>query len=132
VEFAGRLKEKGKTLLQFGILPAHVAELVQMIEAQKITGPIAKAVADEMIANPGFSPQEIVQRNPDYQPVGDAGSIEPLVDQVLQSNPQSIADFKAGREKAFAFLVGQVMKLSRGKANPFIVNQLLKKKIEEN
>jgi aspartyl-tRNA(Asn)/glutamyl-tRNA(Gln) amidotransferase subunit B len=75
-------------------------------------------------------PAEIVAANPDYQPLHDQAEIEGYVDQVVSQNPQSIADYKAGREKAFAFLVGQVMKLSRGKASPQLVNDLLKKKIE--
>jgi len=131
VEFAGRLKEKGKTLLDIGIPPAHLAKLVQMIEENQITGRIAKSVADEMVASPGMDPEAIVRQNPDYQPVGDIASIEPLVDQVLAENPQSIADFKQGRDKAFAFLVGSVMKLTRGKASPQVVNELLRKKISQ-
>lgn len=131
VEFAGRLKMSGKTLIDIGIPPVHVAHLVQMIEENRITGRIAKAVADEMVASPGLDPIAIVKQNPDYQPVGDLSTIEPLVDQVLAENPQSVADFKAGRDKAFAFLVGAVMKLTRGKASPQIVNDLLRKKIEK-
>ena len=129
VEFAGRLKDKGKSLIDIGIPASHIAKLVQMIDQNKITGRIAKDVADEMIASPGMDPEEIVRKNPDYQPMDDTASIEPLVDQVLAENPQSIADFKAGRDKAFAFLVGQVMKLTRGKASPQVVNDLLRKKI---
>ncbi len=129
IEFAGRFKETGKSLLTSGISPEQIAKLVQLIEENKITGRIAKSVADDMVEAPGLDPEVIVQRNPDYQPIGNTAEIEPLVDQVLSENPQSIADFKAGREKAFAFLVGQVMKLSRGKASPQIVNDLLKKKI---
>lgn len=131
VEFAGRLKDSGKTLLEYGIPSAHVAKLVKMIDAGTITGRIAKAVADDMITAPGKDPEEIVKANPDYQPVHDTGEIGLLVDQVLAANPSSIADFRDGREKAFAFLVGQVMKLSRGKASPQVVNELLKEKINK-
>ncbi len=92
---------------------------------------MAKAVADEMVAQPGMDPESIVNQNPDYQPACDISFLEPLVDQVLAENPQSIADYKAGRDKAFAFLVGAVMKLTRGKASPQIVNDLLRKKISE-
>jgi aspartyl-tRNA(Asn)/glutamyl-tRNA(Gln) amidotransferase subunit B len=60
----------------------------------------------------------------------DTAAVEALVDQVLAANPQSIEDFKKGRDKAFAFLVGQVMKLSRGKALPQLVNDLIHKKIK--
>jgi aspartyl-tRNA(Asn)/glutamyl-tRNA(Gln) amidotransferase subunit B len=130
VEFAGRLKENGKTLLDVGIEPHHMAKLVQMIEDGKITGRIAKSVADDMMANPGLDPETIVAQNPDYQPMDNAGEIEQIVNQVLDENPQSIADFKAGKDKAFAFLVGCVMKLTRGKASPKLVNDLLKKKLQ--
>lgn len=129
VEFTGRLKEKGKTILTCGIPPEHVASLIQMIDQNRITGRIAKDVADDMVDSPNLDPETIVKQNPDYQPLDDASSIEPIVDQVLAENPQSIADFKAGRDKAFAFLVGQVMKLTRGKATPQVVNDLLRKKI---
>jgi aspartyl-tRNA(Asn)/glutamyl-tRNA(Gln) amidotransferase subunit B len=129
VEFTGRLKDKGQTLLSIGIKPHHVAKLVDMIEKNQITGRIAKQVADDMVASPGLDPETIVKQNPDYLPVSDTSEIEPLVDQVLAANPQSIADYKAGREKAFAFLVGQVMKLTRGKASPAVVNELILKKI---
>jgi aspartyl-tRNA(Asn)/glutamyl-tRNA(Gln) amidotransferase subunit B len=130
VEFAGRLKDSGKNLIDLGILPEHIAKLVQMIDQNKITGRIAKSVADDMVENPGFDPESIVAQNPDYQPTSDISAIEPIVDQVLAENPQSVIDFKAGRDKAFAFLVGAVMKLTRGKASPQIVNDLLRKKMK--
>lgn len=132
VEFAGRLKDTGKTLLDVGIPPEHMAKLVEMIESNTITGRIAKSVADDMLKSPGLDPEKIVKNNPDYQPLDDFSSIEPLVDQVLKENPQSIIDYKNGKDKAFAFLVGSVMKLTRGKASPQVVNQLLKKKIDES
>ncbi len=118
--------------MSLGISPVFVAKLVQMIDENKITGRIAKSVADDMVQNPLMDPEIIVQKNPDYQPMSDTGAIEPLVDQVLSENPQSVADYKAGHEKAFAFLVGQVMKLTRGKASPQIVNELLRKKIYQS
>jgi aspartyl-tRNA(Asn)/glutamyl-tRNA(Gln) amidotransferase subunit B len=130
VEFAGRLKESGKTLLDLGIPPLHLAKLIELIDQNKITGRIAKSVADDMVARPGTDPETIVAQNPDYQPTSDIASLEPIIDQVLLDNPQSVADFKAGREKAFAFLVGAVMKLTRGKASPQVVNDLLRKKLQ--
>jgi aspartyl-tRNA(Asn)/glutamyl-tRNA(Gln) amidotransferase subunit B len=130
VEFAGRLKDEGKTLWDMGIPPHHIAELVGLIDQNIITGKIAKSVADAMVAKPGKAPSEIVKENPDFQPLHDTADIEPLVDQVIAENPQSIADFKAGKAKAFAFLVGQVMKLCRGKASPSVVNDLLQKKLQ--
>lgn len=129
VEFIGRLKESGKTLWDVGIPSSHIAELVNLIDKNTITGKIAKSVADEMVASSQKSPEAIVKANPDYQPVHDTAAIEPFIDQVLKENPQSIADYKAGKARAFDFLVGQVMKLSRGKASPAVVNDLLKKKL---
>lgn len=130
VEFAGRYKDTGKSLLTSGISPHQVATLINMIDKGEITGKIAKAVADEMVADPSKDCRQIVASNPDFQPVHDSNEIELLVDKVLSENPQSIVDFKAGRDKAFGFLVGQVMKLSRGKASPQIVNDLLKNKMK--
>jgi aspartyl-tRNA(Asn)/glutamyl-tRNA(Gln) amidotransferase subunit B len=129
VEFAGRLKDRGQSVIDIGFSPAHFAKLVNMIDKGVITGRIAKAVADDMVAHPGKDPEKIVAENPDYNPLHDVAEIELLVDKVLAENPQSITDYKAGRDKAFAFLVGQVMKLTRGKASPSIVNDLLKKKM---
>lgn len=129
VEFAGRFKDSGVDLVNSGITPENVGKLVGMIDKGTITGRIAKSVADEMVANPGKECTQIVQENPDYQPVSDTKEIEAFVDQVLSANAQSVADYKAGKEKAFSFLVGQVMKLTKGKASPEVVNQLLKQKL---
>lgn len=130
VEFAGRVKEKGKTIQEFGIKSEHVAKLVNMIDKGMITGKIAKLVADEMMLHPGKDSEEIVKENPDFLPVQDTSAIEPIVDQVLRDNAQSVADFKAGKGRAFDFLVGQVMKQTKGKASPAIVGELLTKKLK--
>lgn len=129
VEFAGRLKDSGKSILSIGITPKRVGSLVNLIHKGTITGRIAKSVADEMVAHPEKDPETLVANNPDYQPLTDRSEIERYVDQVIAENPQSVADFKGGRDKAFAFLVGQVMKLCRGKASPSLVNDLLKQRI---
>lgn len=100
-----------------------------MIHKGTITGRIAKAVADEMVAHPEKDCELIVSENPDFSPVSDQSEIGTIIDKVLAENPQSIADFKAGKDKAFGFLVGQVMKQTRGKASPSVVNDLLNKRI---
>lgn len=130
-EFPGRLRESGKSLWELGIPAKHVGKLLVLIDSQSITGKIAKQVASDMIANPSLDPEEIVAGNPDYQAVHDITEIESLVYQVIEQNPQSVADFRGGKQKAFGFLVGQVMKLSRGKASPQVVNQLLKDKVAQ-
>lgn len=129
VEFYGRLKEKGISLKDSGLQSAHIGNLVKMIEAKVITGKIAKLVADEMFQSPGKDSVVIVKENPNYLPVQDSSIIEPIVDRVLSENPQSIADYKEGRTKALAFLVGQVMKETKGKASPDVVNALILKKL---
>ena len=126
IEFLGRLRAQNKTL---NIPPEHIAKLVNLIEENKITGKIAKDVADDMIASPHLDPEIIVRDNPDYQPVGDNATLEPIVDQVLKENEQSIIDFRAGKDRAFAHLVGQVMKLTKGKASPQVVGDLLRRKL---
>jgi aspartyl-tRNA(Asn)/glutamyl-tRNA(Gln) amidotransferase subunit B len=129
VEFPGRLKEKGKML--WDLIPsAHVAELVRLIDAGTINGKIAKGVADEMVEKPLLPPSIIVKQNPDFKPISDTSEIEALIDQVLQENPSAAADYRAGTSKAFGFLVGQVMKLSRGKASPELVNSILERKLK--
>jgi len=86
VEFAGRLKDTGKTLLNVGIPAKHLGKLVQMIESGQITGRIAKDVADDMLKSIGTDPEEIVKANPDYSPMNDHGEIEKFVDAVLLQN----------------------------------------------
>lgn len=129
VEFAGRLKVSGKTLPSSNIPPAHIGKLVEMIDQNTINGKIAKSIADEMVLRPSEDPASIVNSNPDFKPLNDPAEIEKIVEEVIQANPQSVADFKTGRAKAFAFLVGQVMAKTKGKASPQLVNDLLMKKI---
>ena len=130
VEFAGKLKESGKTLWDIGIPPQEIAKLVNAIKKGIITGKIAKKVAEEMIGNPGKSCDQIIKENPDYIPISDFPQIEFFVNKVIDENQKSVEDYRSGKTKAFAFLVGQVMKLSKGTATPSIVNDLLKKRLK--
>jgi aspartyl-tRNA(Asn)/glutamyl-tRNA(Gln) amidotransferase subunit B len=129
VEFPGRLKEKELSLPQTKITPNLVSELVNLIDQGQIHGKIAKSVADEMVLAPGTKPSEIVAKNPDYQPLNDRKAIETIVDTVVAENGESVTSYLAGRDRAFAFLVGQVMKATKGTASPQLVNDLLKEKI---
>jgi len=131
VEFLGKLKEKNLDLFSIKIPPLHIAKLTELIDSQKITGRIAKSVANDMIANPQKDPEKIVKENPNYQPITDEDEIEKIVDQVLKDNPNSIKDYLSGRDKALAFLVGQVMKVTKGKASPNIVNKFIITKIKK-
>ena len=131
VECIGKLNERGKSLLESNIPPSHIAKLAQLIDSKKVTGRIAKEVLEIMIEDPKKDPEAIVQSNPNFQAVHDTALLEPVVDKVLEENPQSIADFRNGKDKAFNFLVGQIMKLSKGKASPDIVKDLLSKKLKK-
>lgn len=130
VEFTGRLKIQNKNLSDIGLHPSHVAKLVTYIEQNKITGPIAKSVADDMILNPSLDPEAIIAQNPNYLPIDNLAELEPIIDQVLKNNEQSVTDYKAGKQRAFGFLVGQVMKETQGKASPQLATDLLRKKIQ--
>ncbi len=132
VEFTGRFKDTGKTLTKSGIPAIAVGKLVNMIDQGVITGKIAKQVADMMVKTPGKTPEQIVEENPAFKPMADMGELEKIIDQILAENPQSVADFLSGKERAFGFLVGQVMKATMGKAPPPIVNSLLKEKLEKS
>jgi len=132
VEFAGRFKETGKSILDSNITAEDVATLINLIDDGTITGRIAKDVADDMVAHPDKGPKKIIEENPDYQPMSDTGELEGMIDQVLSENPDSVEAYLNGKQKAFAFLVGQVMKMTRGKANPKVVNELLNAKIQKS
>ncbi len=132
VEFAGRFKESGKNVWTSGIPSAHIASLVNMIDTGVITGKIAKQVADLMVQDPEKSPEAIVEETPAFKPLSDEGELEQVIDQILADNPQSVEDFLNGKERAFGFLVGQVMKATQGKASPPVVNRLLKAKLQRS
>ncbi|MFZ5647628.1 MAG: Asp-tRNA(Asn)/Glu-tRNA(Gln) amidotransferase subunit GatB [Bacillota bacterium] len=113
---------------QCRIKPGQLAEMLKLIDKGTISGKIAKTVFEEMFET-GKGPEDIVREKGLVQ-ITDEGAIASVVDQVLADNPKVVEDFRAGKEKALGFLVGQVMKLTRGKANPEMVNRMLKEKIQ--
>jgi len=108
--------------------PEHLAGMVRMIDQGKISGKIAKALFEDML-DKGESPEKIV-REKGLEQVTDMSSIEGAIDQVLAAHPQQVSEYRTGKEKVLGFLVGQVMKATKGKANPQIVNEILKKKLK--
>jgi aspartyl-tRNA(Asn)/glutamyl-tRNA(Gln) amidotransferase subunit B len=112
----------------FIVNPASLARLISMIDDNTISGKIAKTVFTEMI-DTGESPDSIVEKK-GLRQVTDISEIEKIVDTVISLNKQSVDDFKAGKEKALGYLVGQIMKQSKGKANPQMANEILVKKIK--
>lgn len=131
VEFVGRFKDLGTSLPSSGIPPKHIAALVNMIDDKTINGKIAKKVADIMIEHPAKHPTNIVDENPGFKPMTDTGAIGAIIDDVLAKNAQSVTDYKNGMGRAFNFLIGQVMKETKGSADPATVNKLLKEKLEK-
>ena len=123
----GLLNSEGKTIDQSPVSSAQLAELITLIETDVISGKIAKTVFDEMVAS-GKAPKVIVEEKGLVQ-VTDASAIESVVDQVISANPSEVEKFKAGNAKLMGFFVGQVMRETKGKANPQMVNQLLKEKL---
>ena len=100
----------------------ELGELVSLIDKGTISSAIAKKVLEEMFENPEM-PSKIIEAKGWVQ-ISDEGAIKEVVNKVLEANPQSIADYKAGKDKALGFLVGQAMKETKGKANPQMLNKL--------
>ncbi len=109
------------------ITPDNLGKMILLIKNGTISGKIAKTVFDEMFKS-GDAPGKIVKEKGLIQ-ITDSKEIEAIIDKVINANQELVAEIKAGKEKALGFLTGQVMKESRGKANPQMVNELLRKKI---
>jgi aspartyl-tRNA(Asn)/glutamyl-tRNA(Gln) amidotransferase subunit B len=123
------LKAENKTIEESPVSPERLAELLRLIDSEVISGKIAKTVFDEMVSS-GKPPEAIVQEKGLVQ-VTDADAITEVVKQVVSDHEQEVSDYRAGKTKLFGFFVGQVMKATRGKANPKMVNEILKKELEE-
>lgn len=126
-ELLGGLNKDGKTLEESPITAAQLGGLISLISDNTISGKIAKDVFAEMMTS-GKDASSIVEAK-GLKQVTDVGAIEKIVDEVIAANPDNVAAYKGGKDKLFGFFVGQVMKVSQGKANPDIVNELLKKKL---
>ncbi len=123
----GLLNAEGKTVKQSPVSAVNLAGLLKLIDEGIISGKIAKTVFEEM-AKSGKSPKEIVKEKGLVQ-VTDVSSIESVVSQVLARCSDEVEDYKKGKTKLLGFFVGQVMKESNGKANPKIVNEVLRSKL---
>ncbi len=126
----GKLAEANRSIDDCPIKPEQLAELVALIEGGQISSKMGKEVFAEMFAC-GASPSMIVKEKGLAQ-VSNTGAIEAFADEAIAKNPKSVADFRAGNEAAINFLKGQVMKLSKGKANPQLVGEILLRKLKGN
>lgn len=122
------LKAENKTIEESPVSPERLAELLRLVDSGVISGKIAKTVFDEMVSS-GKPPEAIVQEKGLVQ-VTDADAITEVIEQVLSDHAKEVSDYRAGKTKLFGFFVGQVMKATRGKANPKMVNEILKSLLE--
>ena len=118
------LKEQGREPEDIVFSPGHLAELIAMTDAREINGTVAKEVFEVMFAE-DIDPRQYVEEK-GLQTVNDAGALQKTLEEVIANNPQSVADYRGGKEKALGFLVGQTMKAMKGKADPGLVNQMLR------
>jgi aspartyl-tRNA(Asn)/glutamyl-tRNA(Gln) amidotransferase subunit B len=134
-DFASALNRDGMDAKDSPIRPSHLAQLLQRIQDGTISNKIAKDIFSIMwergltspLAEQGVVDAIIEEKG--LKQISDVGAIEKIIDQVLAENQKSVEEFRSGKEKAFNSLVGQIMKASKGKANPSQVNQILKDKL---
>jgi aspartyl-tRNA(Asn)/glutamyl-tRNA(Gln) amidotransferase subunit B len=127
-DLLGMLKSLGKEIENSPVSAVHLGQLVALVVKGELTGKLAKEVLPKMFAS-GDAPAVIVERE-GLRTISDSGAIEKIVDEVIAANPKQVEQYKGGKTTVIGFLVGQVMKLSRGQANPASVNELLKAKLD--
>ena len=128
-ELSAFLNKENLSILETKVDSINLGNLLSRIEDSTISGKIAKEVFEEMW-NSEKSPDEIIQEK-GLKQVTDSSEIEKIINQVLEQNQSQLEKYKSGKEKLFGFFVGQVMKASRGKANPEQVNKLLEERLKE-
>ncbi|MDD2897475.1 MAG: Asp-tRNA(Asn)/Glu-tRNA(Gln) amidotransferase subunit GatB [Desulfuromonadaceae bacterium] len=127
-EITRSLNDSGTSIEECPVTPAQLAELLKLIDSGVISGKIAKTVFDEMWKS-GKAPQIIVEEQGLVQ-VSDSGALETIINEIMTANAGQVEEYRGGKEKVFGFFVGQVMKASKGKANPSVVNELLLDKLK--
>ena len=127
VELGRLLNLDGTAIKDTRVTPAHLFELVELIETGTLSSTLAKTVLEGSF-DTGMAPGEIVEER-GYVQISDSSVIESAVEEAIGSNPQAVADYRKGKETAAKFLVGQVMKITKGKANPALVNRLVVEKL---
>lgn len=128
-EFASQLSNAGIEIAKAPVTPENLANLLALIAKGTISGKIAKKVFAEMWKD-GADPEEIVKAQGLVQ-ISDTGALKELVVKVIANNPKAVEDFKAGKKKAVGALVGQIMKETKGKANPKVINELLNDELKK-
>jgi aspartyl-tRNA(Asn)/glutamyl-tRNA(Gln) amidotransferase subunit B len=127
VELLGRLNKDGKDITQSPIPPERLGAMLGLLAKSAISGKMAKDFFEEMYTT-GADPADILKKKGGQ--ITDPAEVEKIIRQVLAANPGAVAEYHSGKEGTFNFLIGQVMKATRGKANPQLVNELLKKALQ--
>ncbi|MDA8156056.1 MAG: Asp-tRNA(Asn)/Glu-tRNA(Gln) amidotransferase GatCAB subunit B, partial [Actinomycetota bacterium] len=122
------LNEEGAPIEKSRVTPQALAEMLTLIDNGTISGKIAKTVFEEMYRT-GKPAKKIVEEKGLVQ-ISDTGALESAIDAVFAASPSEVERYRAGEEKLFGFFVGQVMKATKGKANPAAANEMLKKKLK--
>jgi aspartyl-tRNA(Asn)/glutamyl-tRNA(Gln) amidotransferase subunit B len=128
-ELMRELKKEDQGIETCLVTPQALARLLTLVEGGVISGKIAKTVFMEMIAQ-GTDPEDIVKAKGLVQ-ISDTGSLEALAREIMTANPKEVADYRAGKTKVMGFFVGEIMKKTKGQANPKVVNQLLSRLLKE-
>ena len=126
-ELFGLLNKAGKAITESPVSAQHLGELVGLIQDNTISGRIAKDVFAEMFES-GKAPAAIVDEK-GLKQVTDTGAIDTAIDDILAKNADKVAEYRSGKDKLFGFFIGQVMKATAGKANPAMLNERLKAKL---
>jgi aspartyl-tRNA(Asn)/glutamyl-tRNA(Gln) amidotransferase subunit B len=119
------LNEEKRDIRQCSITAKSLADMIRLIEEGTISGKMAKEIVEDMYKT-GKSPQTIIEEKGLVQ-ITDEGELIKTITSIIEANPGQLADYRGGKEKLFGFFVGQAMKATQGKANPRLVNELLKK-----
>lgn len=127
-ELNAALNKRNLTIQENPCNPKYLGDMINMIKKQEISGKQAKLVFEEIME--GKDPQQVVEEKGMKQ-MSDSSALLKIVNEVLDNNPQSIEDFKNGKDRAVGFLVGQVMKASKGQANPAMTNKLIQEELKK-
>jgi aspartyl-tRNA(Asn)/glutamyl-tRNA(Gln) amidotransferase subunit B len=127
-ELLRELKNGGSDIPRCPVTPENLARMLKLIQQGVISGKIAKQVFEEMYRS-GSAPEDIVKAK-GLQQITDSQQILTIIDQVIQQNPGPVAAYRGGKTKTIGFLIGQVMKHTKGTANPQLVNKLLEQRLK--
>jgi len=124
----GVLNKEGNSISDFSLKPAQIAELVSKIETGELNGPMAKQVFEKMVKT-GKSADEIIKKE-GIKKV-DSGNLEEIIIKVIKDNPKAVEDFAKGKQESIGFLTGQIMRETKGQADPKSVGEILRGRLNK-